>query len=97
MRGLKTQESTKFKNFFSIVQKAARRRNAIFFLEAGDGRELQTELFEGEDLQGWLIPEDKVDDFEKSWKEGKIEEKWEEFFCFAVWNKNQDNITIKFE
>ena len=87
MRGLKTQESEKFNNFFTIVQNAAKKKNAVFFLEAGDGRDFETNDIEGEDLQGWLIPRERAILFETKWRNNSVNGEWEEFFCFAVWRK----------
>ena len=95
MKGLKTQESKKFENFFDIVQKYAEEKGCIFFLEAGDGRDLVTPTMEGEDLQGWLIPISKEKEFESIWLEDNVTEKWDDFFCFAVW-ENENNPIIKF-
>ena len=98
MRGLKTQETPKFVKFFSeVVQREAMRQGSIFFLEAGDGREFENEEIEGEDLQGWLVPLQMADQFEKRWREGVIEEKWMEFFCWAIWKKDTQGIGIDFK
>ena len=97
MRGLKTQESEKFNKFFVIVQKAAQNKNAVFFLEAGDGRDFETSEMEGEDLQGWLIPNNQADEFEPIWRKNEVSEKWEVFFCFAVWRKRGERFEISFE
>ena len=95
MQGLKTQESNKFINFFTIVQETASKQNCVFFLFAGDGRDFETETLEGEDLMGWLIPNSKVADFEKIWKSGEITDEWSKFFTFAIW-ENENEPTIKF-
>ena len=97
MRGLKTQESEKFNKFFSLVQESAKRKNAVFFLEAGDGRDFKTNTLEGEDLQGWLVPIERAVEFEKEWFIDSVGDKWEQFFCFAVWSKNEQSIEINFE
>ena len=96
MQGLKTQESKKFNNFFAIVQKAAKNKNAIFFLEAGDGRDFEANDIEGEDLQGWLIPRERAIEFETKWRNNAIDSEWEEFFSFAIWHRIGDNIEITF-
>lgn len=94
--GLRTQESKKFENFFEIVQKAAKEKKCVFFFDTGDGRDIVTDTFEGEDLMGWLIPQDKASLFEKEWKSWKISKKWQSFFVFATWS-NPTNLSIKFE
>lgn len=96
MLGLKKRESSKFEKFFGIVQETAQKAGCVFFLDAGDGNDFETEDLEGEDLMGWLIPEDKVSEFTLVWKEDSITDDWTEFFVWAVWN-NEQNPTIKFE
>ena len=56
MQGLRTQESDKFNKFFSLIQDEAKKHNAIFFADAGDGHDLETPELECEDMMGWLIP-----------------------------------------
>ena len=85
MQRLRTQENDKFMNFFSIVQKYAENQGCAFFLDAGDGREFETDVLEGEDLMGWLIPQNKLKEFEKEWKSGSISDDWSDFFVWAIW------------
>lgn len=96
MLGLKTQESNKFKEFFNLVQKTAERNGCVFFLDAGDGRDFENETLEGEDLMGWLIPREKVVEFEQLWKDDDVSDDWTDFFVWAVWN-NDKELTVKFE
>lgn len=96
MKRLRTQESSKFLAFFAIVQDAAEKKGCEFFLDAGDGRDFETETLEGEDLMGWLIPKDKLPDFEKEWETGDVSDDWSDFYVWAIW-ENADNPTIKFE
>ena len=96
MQGLRTQETNKFKKFFSIVQDAAQRKGCVFFLDAGDGRDFETNTLEGEDLMGWLVPKNKALNFEKLWEKGNVSDKWSKYYGFAVW-KDINNITIEFE
>lgn len=95
MQGLRTQETSKFLKFFAIVQDAAQKKNCVFFLDAGDGRDFENDTLEGEDLMGWLIPKDKVFDFEKEWKQNDVSDDWSDYFVWAVW-ENANNPTIKF-
>lgn len=71
--------------------------HSVFFLAAGDGRDLVKDDLEGEDLQGWLIPEEKAREFERLFN-ARLEEDeiWEDFFCFAEWIENNGKIEIKF-
>ncbi|MBE6598912.1 MAG: hypothetical protein E7638_05670 [Ruminococcaceae bacterium] len=95
MQGLRTQETNKFKKFFSIVQDAAKKNGCVFYLDAGDGRDFETDSLEGEDLMGWLIPERMAEEFEPIWKRGLVSDDWSEYFGFAIW-ENQNSPTIKF-
>ncbi len=96
MLGLRTQESSKFNNFFSIVQNAAQNQGCVFFADAGDGRDFETDFLEGEDISGWLIPNEKADEFTPLWEAGDVPDDWSEFFGFAIW-ENENNPSIKFE
>lgn len=89
MLGLRKQESNKFEQFFSIVQDAAEKKGAIFFLDAGDGREFETAALEGEDLMGWLIPKERAPDFLREWTAGDISDDWTDFFQWAIWENAQ--------
>lgn len=96
MQGLKTQEKSKFLNFFSIVQETAKNNNCIFFLDAGDGRGFENEKFEGEDLMGWLIPQNLSVDFEKIWLDDNVSDDWSDYYVWAVW-ENETSPTINFD
>lgn len=65
MQGLRMRESSKFLEFFKIVQKRAKETGHIYFLDTGEGHELITDELDCEDLSGWLIPNAKVKNFEK--------------------------------
>lgn len=96
MLGLRTQETSKFISFFELVQKKAAEKGSVFFLDSGDGNEFETETMEGENLQGWLIPLSKVDEFERIWKEHAEDDDFVEFFCWAEWVEVKGEIEIRF-
>lgn len=96
MQGLRVQETSKFEKFFSIVQDAAKKKNSVFFLDAGDGRDFETDTLEGEDLMGWLIPKEKLPAFEKEWQDGDVSDDWSDFYVWAIW-ENTENPIITFE
>lgn len=97
MLGLRTQETDKFNRFFALIQKEAEKQNSIFFADAGDGNDFETPTMEGEEMMGWLIPKEKAIEFEPLWKKSKVDDSWTDFFTWAVWSRNGDTITIKFE
>ena len=97
MLGLRTQEDEKFINFFAIVQEAAKKKNSVFFGDSGEGHDIVMPEFEGEDLYGWLIPKEKVDEFEKQFTAFNVSSKWDPFLIFANWYPDGENIKIIFE
>ena len=97
MVGLRTQEDDKFVKFFSLVQDIARGSNSVFFLDSGEGNEIITSEFEGEDLFGWLIPNEKSEEFKREYLSFDVSEKWDPFFKFANWYPDGNDIKIVFE
>jgi len=100
MRGLKRQENEKFNNFFAIVQEKARETHHVFFLFSSEGNEWESDTLECEDLSGWLVPDEQVEEFEKAWEKYRTAEemdKWVEFFCWVFWNATVDDVSIRFE
>lgn len=97
MRGLKTQESGKFQNFFALIQEEANKQHAIFFADAGDGHDLVTQGMECEDMMGWLIPFTLSAVFERLWKEDKVDDRWSDYYTWAVWYIDEGTVKIKFE
>ena len=94
--GLRTKESIKFERYFAIVQDVAKRGNCVFYFDTGDGRDIVTDSFEGEDLMGWLIPQDQASVFEKEWNAWDVSSIWNKYYCFAVWD-DSDGLNIKFQ
>ena len=97
MLGLKTQEENNFIKFFEIVQRTAKRDGNVFFLECEDGNDSEVNGIEVCDLQGWLIPESKVDEFNPIWEKDEVDDEWVDFFKFATWNNENNGLKIKFE
>lgn len=98
MRELRTQENKEFENFFSIVREEASKNGGVFFVDSGEGREIFRPGIEGEDLFGWLIPNDRANEFEVEFSTNAVDEdKWEEFECIARWDEIDGKITISFE
>lgn len=97
MRGLRTQENVKFVAFFEIVQNLASKHKKVFFLDAGLGREVVKEEYEGENMQGWLIPMEKANEFEKQFSAFKNGEEWDDFFAILEWEEVNGEIKIFFE
>ena len=98
MLGLRTQEGERFERFFAIVQEEAAKQSRVFFLDSGDGRELETEELSGEDLTGWLVPLGEAKAFQEEWQGGgEVDEKWSEYIVFATWKWADGKIAIFFD
>ena len=97
MRGLRTQESEKFNIFWDLIQESARKRNSVFFGDCGEGRDFKTFDMEGEDFCGWLIPNEKSNEFEKEFLEGEVTDKWSDYITFVIWDKAGEDISVEFK
>ena len=87
----------KFDLFFELVQNTAKSKGFQFFMNSGEGRDFETEEMEGEDLFGWLIPNELIPEFQKEWMSQKgISDKWDDFMTFALWDKVGNDIKIIF-
>ena len=96
MQGLRTQENDKFCRYFAIVQAEAEERDAVFFLEAGDGNDYETDLLECEELMGWLIPNSKIQEFEPLWRAYRVDDDWTEYFLWAEWYLEDGTVRVRF-
>lgn len=79
-----------------MVQSEAALKDRVFFLDCGEGRELETERLSGEDLSGWLIPAEWADEFDAQFRSDRIEERWHAFYRFAEWEETGEGIQIRF-
>lgn len=98
MLGLRTQENFKFLRFWNIVQAEARKVNKTFFLDCGEGNEFENESIECENLSGWLIPDERLQEFQSLFLANQpITEKWEEYLVFVIWKFQNNRVIIDFE
>lgn len=100
MRGLKWPENERFERFFSVIQQAAQEKHAVFFLFAGEGRTFTTSNMEGEDLSGWLIPDEKATEFEHQWQQNNslaALQEWVDYFVWVVWSFESGTLLVQFE
>lgn len=96
MLGLRTQETKKFEAFFELVQKKANEKECVFFLDTGDGNSFENDLMECENLQGWLVPLSRADEFGKIWGNNEEDDEWVEFFCWVEWVSHKEEIDVRF-
>ena len=98
MRGLRTQESDKFKQFFSLIQKEADKKDSVFFSDCGQGDVFENDQFECEDLCGWLIPKEQVEDFEPLFKkDDKRQHNFDDFYVSVDFKVDDGNVQIIIE
>ena len=97
MIGLRTNEDLKFIEFFKIVQYKAEKSGCVFFLDSGMGRDIETEEYEGEFFQGWLVPSELKCDFLSDYISFKPLEKWDDYYSFALWDLVGAELKIRFK
>lgn len=100
LQRIKEEMDRRFKPYFNLVQAAANKQGAQFFMDSGEGRDIITEEFEGEDISGWLIPLEQAREFEKEWmqKQGKnIDGRWDRYYLFAIWSLVDGKVDIAFK
>lgn len=68
-----------------------------FFGENGEGNDFETEIMEGEDFCGWLIPKQSASDFEPAWQRGDVSEKWLPYMVWAEWIRQGEAVIVRFE
>ena len=97
MRGLRTQENEKFRRYFELVQAQAGKQNAVFFTDCAEGKLFVDDVYECEDLFGWLIPLELVSAFEKLYMENAEEqENYDDYYCLADYEVQSGAIQVFF-
>lgn len=97
MIGLRTQEDYRFVTFFKMIQKEAEKTNCIFFLDTGNGHSEFSDSIICSDCSGWLVPNDKSEEFRKEYENFKDNEGWEDFAAWVTWERKNDDVFIKIE
>jgi len=87
----------KEKNGDALVEQAARALSSQFFIDCGEGRDLETDTLYLMDFSGWLIPLDKKDIFSAIPKQDRHSSTvWDDYFVFAEWRNHSGDISIDF-
>lgn len=98
MVGLRTQENSKFLKFWSLIQDEASKLGKTFFLDCGEGNEYKDNEIECETLSGWLIDNNRADEFEQLFiNREPIGEEWQGFVVFVDWKKENGKIKVEFD
>lgn len=96
MKGLRTQESDKFNVFWDLVQREAKKQGMFFFADCGEGHDFETDDMEGEDFCGWLVPVDKIKEFEAEWEQHNVSDEWIDNMVWAEWENTDGVISVEF-
>lgn len=94
MVGLRTQEDSRFINFFEQIQEKAKQLNSVFFLNCGEGHSSFEDDIICTDCSGWLVPLDVLDDFQKDYESFNDSDKWDEFSAWVTWKISQSSLDI---
>ena len=97
MQGLRTREDERFVEFFNLVQKEARKKNCVFFLDFGECKDIEFKNMIIDDLFGWLIPQGKADNFETLFNNEKISREWDRYCCWVLPNIEDGKLSIMIE
>jgi len=81
-------------NYTALLLEAAKALDCVFFDDCGEGHGLETDTVFYEDVSGWLIPIERRNEFEST--PDKRNGMWDDFFVFAEWRKDGDDIKIDF-
>ena len=87
--------SQKANNFTVLLNRAAEKRDCVFIVDSGEGNELETDTMLFENVSGWLVPADMVDEFLASTE--RHVNKWNSLFVFAEWRQSNEDIVIDFK
>lgn len=87
MIGLRTNEDERFIRFFAKVQEEAKKQNAVFFLDCGEGHDVFCDDIICTDCSGWLVPSEKADEFGKTYYSfGQEKDEWEDYVSWVTWS-----------
>lgn len=81
--GLRTRENKMFTKYFNLVQLQAKKKGMTFFLDCAEGAETLFDDMEVVDVSGWLVPDNKIIEFERIWKSFEEDDEWVDYYCFA--------------
>ena len=98
IRGLRTEEDSRFNRFFSFIQQEAKKLGKIYFFDTEQSGNIELEDMDISDLSGWLLPQKDADEFEKdylNWKEWESG-KWDNFYTFAEYYREDGKVKIDF-
>lgn len=97
MLGLRTKEKSSFERFFTLVQDKAKQRDAVFFLDFGECKDIAFNDLLIDDLCGWLIPVSKAKQFNSAFSQGKSLDQWSDFITWCLPEIRNDALQIEFK
>jgi len=81
-------------NFGKLLNEAAAAQELMFFVDSGEGHEMETDTALYEHVSGWLVTPEEQDEFAKV--KGRPARKWDEYYVFAEWRLDGDDVKIDF-
>lgn len=103
MQRLLEARDEKFLRFFALVQEEAKRHGGVFFLDYDGICEFENDEIMCEELHGWLIPEEKADEFEAAWRQDPhiphdllALDAWYGYMGFTMWSRVDGEIQVRF-
>lgn len=96
MLGLRTQENNEFIKFFKLVQDEAKKLNKVFFLDFG---QCDDKLFSGMEVDSlfvWLIPNEKVEEFNSKFMKKTNLSKFDEYCAWVIPDIRDNKLNIVF-
>lgn len=82
--------------FLSFVCDCARDIGKEFFIDSGEGRGIDFDGMDCEDLSGWLIDREQVERFKSTPDDNRYDGEFGDCYVFAIWEIVDEKLTIKF-
>ena len=83
--------------FLDFVQSCAEENGKLFILDAGEGRSIDFDGMDCEDLSGWLISPDMHDEFNATDQKDRFVGTFGDCYVFALWRIEDGKMTIEFK
>ena len=83
--------------FLDLVCSCASEKGKCFILDSGEGRDVYFDGMYCEDLSGWLIEQDQIDDFNAAPPQDRYVGMFGDCYVFALWSIEEGKMTIDFK
>lgn len=83
--------------FLDFVHSCAEKIGKLFYLDAGEGRSIDFDGMDCEDLSGWLLSPEQLDEFKETSREDRYVGKFGDSYVFALWKIEGGKLIIDFK